>query len=155
MKHKRTKLQKANHSYKYKKEDEDLRRAQVWSIDVMLAVVIFLSIILVFYVTLTANSNSNIDDLQTEAGLIRTAISTDSDLSFVTNSQVDNIKLLDFITAVDDDYDAVKQELGINSDFCIYYEDEQGNLILLNNTFTGVGSSNITVGGTPCNIPIS
>lgn len=40
--------------------------------------------------------------------------------------------------------------LRIGNDFCIYLEDENGNIVLINDTYRGVGSSNINVSKTPC-----
>ena len=41
----------------------------------------------------------------------------------------------------------------VKGDFCIFYEDSDGNIIILDNK-TGIGSSDVIVGGYPCGTDI-
>jgi hypothetical protein len=133
---------------------EQMERAQVWSIDVLLAVVIFLSIIMIFYVSLNSQSKPNIRDLQSEAGFLRTQLEVSQDFAFLTQDQINDTKFQQFADVVTNDYDDTKQKLGMRSDFCIYMEDEDGNLIILKNSagdnLTGMGSQAINISDTPC-----
>jgi hypothetical protein len=48
-------------------------------------------------------------------------------------------------------YDELKRALKIEGDFCIYLENEMGYVIVLNNSYKGIGSPNINISKTPCN----
>lgn len=48
-------------------------------------------------------------------------------------------------------YSELKSMLRVEGDFCIYLEDEKGNIVVLNNTYKGIGSSSINISNTPCN----
>jgi len=47
-------------------------------------------------------------------------------------------------------YDEIKNELGLKSDFCIYFEDISGNLVRIDNVNLGIGSEKISINGNPC-----
>ena len=47
-------------------------------------------------------------------------------------------------------YHELKSRLRMEGDFCIYFEDEKGNIVLINNSYKGIGASNINISGTPC-----
>ena len=140
----------AQAAFSEKRGSEKMERAQIWSIDVLLAVVIFISIMIIFYVTITANDKPSIKDLQSEANFLSTELEKNPTYSFISNDVVDNKRLGTFVDAASSQYDLVKQELGVKGDFCIYFEDENGNLILLQDNRTGVGSGNINISDTPC-----
>ena len=46
-------------------------------------------------------------------------------------------------------YDSVKQNLRVKGDFCIFLEDENGQIIAVNNR-NSFGSAELLVGGAPC-----
>ena len=48
-------------------------------------------------------------------------------------------------------YDDIKRMVGINSDFCIFFEDVTGNLVRVNDVKSGIGSEKIHISGIPCN----
>ncbi len=60
---------------------EKMERAQIWSIDVLLAVVIFISIIMIFYVTLGSNDKLSIKELQGEASKLRVELEKNPQLA--------------------------------------------------------------------------
>ena len=125
-------------------------RGQIWSIDVLLAVVIFVSIMIIFYVTITANSRPSIKDLQSEATFLKTELENNPTYSFMKQDEVNNTKLDQFVDVASIDYESVKEELGVRGDFCIYLEDENGNLVLLKDNRTGIGSGAVNITDTPC-----
>ncbi len=47
-------------------------------------------------------------------------------------------------------YDELKELLGVKYDFCIYFEDQDGNIILINESFVGFGDPNVTINDLPC-----
>ena len=68
-------------------------------------------------------------------------------ISLLKGNEVDEKKLrmLDQMN-----YDQVKAMLGVKKDFCVYFEDQDGNLIKVDSVGYGIGSSNIYINGKPC-----
>lgn len=112
-----------------RRKKEEMERAQVWSIDVLLALVIFTAVILIFYTTLNAKTNPGLKELQLQASGLKISLEKHLDLGFIYSDKIDSTKLKNFSDQVEVDYSSVKQELGLVEDFCIFYEDEEGNLI--------------------------
>ncbi|MBN2142572.1 hypothetical protein JW711_04545 [Candidatus Woesearchaeota archaeon] len=133
---------------------EKMERAQIWSIDVLLAIVIFISIMIIFYVTINAKEQPTLKDLQSEAKFINTALENSEDHSFIDNDVVDQAKLDEFAGEASVNYSDVKENLGVIGDFCIYFEDENGYLILLEDNRTGIGlGESVNISDVPCGQP--
>lgn len=49
------------------------------------------------------------------------------------------------------DYQEFKRALGLRSDFCVYFEDHEGNLVAIDGIKSGIGSEKIRINGKPCN----
>ena len=145
---------KVSSKKKGKREKEEMDRAQVWSVDVLLAVVIFVAVILIFYTTMTARQKTELKDLESEAENMRIELEKNHELSFIVGDEIDESKLQAFIRNATSNYTLLKQRLGIRGDFCIFYEDADGNLIIIDNK-TGIGNPNIIVGGYPCGVNIT
>ncbi|MBI3051063.1 hypothetical protein HYY74_01260 [Candidatus Woesearchaeota archaeon] len=130
-----------------------LRKGQNWSFDAMLAVGIFLLVIIsFFYITSKASQGKKLDFFADEAGRIPDIFNkaqNDTLIFMVDGNKVDRERLENFSGL---DYRDVKARLGIRSDFCIHFEDEQGNLIFINETanITGFGSSKAVVSNITC-----
>jgi len=127
-------------------------RAQAWSMDITLAVIIFIASFFVIYAIATNRTSTSTEELTQEAERIsKEAASENSSLSIVESNQLDQIKVEDLIGQ---DYEEIKKKLRIENEFCIYIEDKDGNLIYLNQSetenITGIGSPDITIGGNPC-----
>jgi len=122
------------------RKKEEMERAQVWSIDVLLALVIFVAVILIFYTTLNARQNPGLKELQMEASALKIALEKNTRIGFISSDKIDSTKLQNFSQRVGEDYSGVKEELGIRGDFCIFYEDEEGNLIPVDGK-AGIGNS--------------
>jgi len=146
------------------KESEEMGRGQVWSIDVLLAVVIFVSIILIFYVTMTTRQKPQLKDLEIESGNLKIELEKDQELGFLEDNQVNETRFQAFLGNATDDYAGIKEKLGVKGDFCMFYEDADGNIIIISNNMTtnttrvnitGIGSPDLCVGGYKCgtNIP--
>jgi hypothetical protein len=122
------------------RKKEDMDRAQIWSIDVLLALVIFVAIIIIFYTTISAKQNPKLKDLQIEAGGLKAELEQHPDLGFIRADTIDADRMNNFTKMVESNYTAVKEELGIRGDFCIFFEDESGNLIPINGK-NGIGNT--------------
>lgn len=107
------------------------KKAQMWSTDVIIATTIFFLAFITIIVLFTRTDTTN-DSLVKENELISDALSNkDRDYAFFYDNKIDAEKLSELKTDIDQDYDKIKQELGIANDFCIHFEDEKGNLIVV------------------------
>ncbi|KYK26064.1 hypothetical protein AYK26_01295 [Euryarchaeota archaeon SM23-78] len=142
-----------------KRKEEEMGRAQVWSVDVLLAVVIFISVLLIFYVTMNRNQEGGLQTLEPQAEQLKTQLEQNHEYGFVIGDDIDEKKFKAFAdnTSTEDLYKELKKKLGVTGEFCIYFEDADGNLLILNTSKgnkTGLGDSDVIVGGTPCGQPI-
>lgn len=48
-------------------------------------------------------------------------------------------------------YNELKHNLKVTKDFCVYFEDSDGNIIELRSGIKGIGSDEIMLNGQPCN----
>jgi len=123
-------------------------KAQGWSIDISIAIIIFISAFVIVYIFIGANPNVKAGNLKDEAiTIIKEIVSEESTIRIIDDNAVNVSKLNEL---KDLDYEELKRRLRIEGDFCIYIEDDDGNLVLIDNTYKGIGSSKIVIGGTPC-----
>lgn len=123
-------------------------KSQVWSVDIILAVVVFMGIFFTFYAIINSDSSENARNLQQDAAtIIKQVSSGQGSLKIISNNEVNVSKISELKNL---SYSELKSRLRVEGDFCIYFEDENGNIVLINNSYRGVGSSNINISGTPC-----
>ncbi|MEM4637841.1 MAG: hypothetical protein QXK76_02320 [Candidatus Woesearchaeota archaeon] len=127
---------------------------QSWSLDIILAIVIFMLIIGIFYALLNNNKKSNIYDIQIEANIIANSLDsgsgTQSDLTIINNGIIDNTKLEELYGK---SYDEIKKKFGLKGDFCIYIVDQYGNIISVNSggkLKNAFGSQDLKINDLPC-----
>jgi|TARA_B100001971_G_scaffold126941_1_gene116931 hypothetical protein len=48
------------------------------------------------------------------------------------------------------DYDEIKNIIGVENDFCIFFEDINGNLVKIDDMDPGIGYDKIYINGKPC-----
>ncbi|MFH1591320.1 MAG: hypothetical protein ABIC95_05335 [archaeon] len=135
------------------------KRGQSWSTDVMIAAGLFILAFVVFFTILNFSSQSaSQSDLISQGNIIpRQFIASSpvdiftSPLVFIIDNQVD-IDRLKNVSAIP--YQQLKSDLGVVHDFCVYFEDQEGNLINLSyytgESGIGLGSPNFTVSGGAC-----
>lgn len=84
---------------------------------------------------------------QSEADAALEKLASDDGIGIMdSNSIADNkVRMLDNM-----DYNELKQSLGIKDDFCLYFEDEEGNMVQVDHVSSGIGHSKIHVNGMPC-----
>lgn len=127
-----------------------IKKSQTWSIDILVAVFIFVAIFIMFTGIMASMSKSEQKQALSEKGQkITKILSTDSPISFIEGNKINDSKLKQIVG----DYDALKTEFDYDK-FCIYLEDENGNLIPIKtdagDTYNGIGSLNATVNGVKC-----
>ena len=123
-------------------------KSQSWSLDVILAVVIFIGAFFLYYVLVSDNPASKTSGLRDDATLIIKQVATDTGgISVVDNRELNETRLGHLKNM---NYDELKSILRSEGNFCIYIEDEKGNIVLINNSYRGIGSSDINISGIPC-----
>lgn len=114
-----------------------MKTSQAWSMDIMMAFIIFIGTIFVFYSIISNNQEAKTKELQEDALRV-----------------LKNLNITQNITQIGEllteDYPELKKKLRVKNDFCIYFEDEEGNIIEISESVTGIGSSDITVGENVC-----
>ena len=124
------------------------QKSQSWSIDIALGVIIFMAAFFIFYSLLNSNPNTKADNLKEEASIVIKQVTSEGSLIRIVDGNEINVSRLNELKNLS--YDELKRMLRIEGDFCIYMEDDKGNLVLINNSYRGVGASNINLSGTPC-----
>lgn len=125
--------------------------------DLVIAVVVFGFIAVVFYSLLTIQQRPSVDELQVNAQLIGSKLSAGvagcgpiSEGQPITNEQLECLYELSPT--------ALQQALGVPGEFCIYVEDNDGTVLVVQNesghAWTGTGDSALIVGGQPCGQPL-
>jgi hypothetical protein len=123
-------------------------KAQTWSFDIIVAVVIFAVAFLLFYYLLGLGQSSEIRDLQTQAEIVGKEITLEnSSFSIIENDTI-NPKRLEELAGKN--YSKIKRKLRIEGDFCIYIEDQDGNIIPVNDSVKAIGSPIINISDEPC-----
>ena len=124
------------------------RHSQAWSMDIMIAVVLFIGALIFFGGYFLFAKDSASADLKKEAKLVLDTLTSPGSSERITDANVINdSRLAQFLTT---DYNTLKQDLRIQNNFCVYLQDEEGNIIYLNSTATGKGDPSINVSDIPC-----
>lgn len=133
------------------KERASLKKAQTWSTDAVVGVVLFfVAAILLFYLTGPISENRQTAKLQTEADKLPSILGAGQNQTgtFIDGAKVDAEKLA---SASNISYEDLKSLFGIEAEFCIYFEDEKGNIVPVQGDRVGVGSPLVNLSGTGCN----
>lgn len=128
-----------------------MKKAQTWSTDAIVGVVLFfIAAVLLFYLTGPISENRQAAKLQAEADKLPSTLGAGKNLTgtFIDGAKVDAGKLA---SALNVSYENLKSLLGLQSEFCIYFEDEKGNIVPLEGNRAGIGSPLVNLSGTGCN----
>ena len=137
-----------------------MKKGQAWSIDLIIAAVIFILIIAIFYTILSKEPGSDVEQLKREGGFIATKLADGSaaPCSFIVDKEVDPQKLKDCFSGTPEQF---KKDNNIRNKFCIFLVDQNGRLITVEDTGdktyhrTGFGYPDLLVGNTSCGLNIS
>ncbi|NIA04100.1 MAG: hypothetical protein GWP09_02000 [Nitrospiraceae bacterium] len=114
------------------------KRAQNFSIDLIISIVIFLGVITVLFFIFNQSLNNPDKQLKLDANTLANKLTKTShvgggnnDLSILNsdNLQIDYAKLLKLAAESISDYGKLKQELSIENDFCIILENKLNGTI--------------------------
>lgn len=118
------------------------KKAQTWSFDLIIAVVLFIVIVGLFYSFLSSDTYTDrTTQLETGAQVIITQLNCDrggpESVCIINRGSVDEAAL-GKITSLS--YEEMKSELGVSGEFCIYMRTPSGALVPMNGT-SGVGKN--------------
>jgi hypothetical protein len=146
------------------------KRGQTWSVDLLLGVTVFLAMFIGFYalMSVTGSRGSN-RELRFEAENVANTIASEQEgfvgseveeVTFIESGQIDvgeyESLARQLSTSADGEdaalYEEVRRIIGSKRNFCIYLEDEEGNLVpvrrdpVSNEYVFGVGSHEALLG---------
>ena len=101
------------------------KRCQALSTDVVFAIILFLFGFMVFF-HLIFQGGDDLKSLKKEGSLLPLKFMSSDNTAFIVQNKVDSQRLK---RLADMDYQELKRELNLKYDFCLYFEDERGNLI--------------------------
>lgn len=143
-----------------------MQRGQAWSMDLVIGVLIFLVAIGSIYSLLNSQKGTDSAPLRIESEVIANVITSNASnqmLQVTDANQLDMVRLGKLAQDSKDNYEGLKKQLGIENEFCIYLQDEEGNLIYITDPdaptvkYAGVGSGSddltLTEGKVPCGVP--
>jgi len=137
------------------------RKGQAWSIDLMIGVLVFLLAIGTIYSLMNSKIATDPEPLRIESEVIATVLTSNTSntlLQVADENQLSMENLMLLATESELDYDTLKEQLGVENEFCIYLQDEDGNIVYIEDPtapgprYTGIGSgsSGLNISGTPC-----
>ena len=135
-----------------------LRSGQAWSMDLVIGVIIFMLAAGIIFTLLVNREQEDTAPLRIESEVIATKLTTDPILQIAPNNQLDAEKLS---LLAEREYESLRKDLGVNNEFCIFIQDESGQLLYVldgdGNKYTGIGSGNgeLNLSGTPCGQQVS
>jgi hypothetical protein len=138
-------------------------QGQSWSMDIILAFVVFVLVIGIFYALLTNNNKDKTADLTLESRTLVSSLDMANgqvnQLTIIEKGNIETVKL-ETLYQSQDDYMKIKRQLGIRGDFCIYVVDQYGKIIVVkdtdgNYTLASFGNDTCTVSSNPCGRPIN
>ena len=134
------------------------KKTQTWSTDVLIAAMLFVLIFLtLFYIIGIDTTSRVVTELKSESRLIPLKLmasqrsTVNESTVFILDNKVDKARLKELSSMP---YSDLKLGLGVKHDFCLYFEDEYGNLINISDDTSDavmcIGSPNATLNGMPC-----
>ena len=130
-----------------------MKKAQTWSLDVMIAIFIFIVVVIGFFYILDMSSKPDeAEKLKDEGETIPDILissETGESQSAVMEKRVDEGKIDELVekSKTKEGYENLKKELGIEGEFYIHFEDDEGNIIYINESAetVGIGSDEVEI----------
>lgn len=127
------------------------KKAQTWSTDALVGMTLFIiAALLLYYLMGPVKRGAQEDSLARDSKLLPGLLSSEQNTTqvFITGSKVDEGRLTQ---ASNIRYEDLKDLFGVSSDFCIYFEDDEGNIVPVGNDKVGLGSPAANISGKTCN----
>ena len=126
-------------------------KGQTVSMDVLIAIAIFIIVVALFISVgsdiFTEEKSLNLEK-EANSFLEGTSALREEKLPLLEGNQIDEDVLVELATT--QAYYDIKRELGLRADFCVYFEDETGSILRINETAFGVGTSEVSINGNSC-----
>lgn len=123
------------------------KKSQSWSIDIIFGVIIFIVAFFVLYIVLSEDPAGKLNRLREEASSIIRQLVSGDELRIVDGTVVNVTKASNLKNT---QYDELKRRFRVEGDFCIYMEDSKGNIVIINNSYKGIGAPSINLSGAAC-----
>ncbi|MFH1401006.1 MAG: hypothetical protein ABIH41_05805 [Nanoarchaeota archaeon] len=126
------------------------RSGQSWSLDLIIAVVIFILIVTIFYTLLISEPRSEVDTLKSGGRHVLDKLDVETNTgpcAFVKDGVIDRAKAKSCYETQEPDGWA--QANNVDSKYCIFILDQNNHIISIENR-TGFGNSELNVSDTPC-----
>ena len=115
----------------------------------IIAVLIFILMFSVLYTVLNQEDRVDLVELQVQANNAAAKLTSGSsgDCNFIEGQTI-NVEKLENCFNIED-INEIRDQLGIDTKFCIYLEDKEGRVIYINDK-PGIGDNELLIGPTPC-----
>ena len=141
-----------------------MSRGQAWSMDLIFGVLIVMLAIGIVYAMLANRSGKDLEPLRIESEVIATKLASDPQFNVAADNRLNMTRIGELAANATRDasefsYENIRTTLGVKSEFCVYIQDEQGNLYYIRGAdgknYTGIGSASgeMNLSGTPCGCP--
>lgn len=127
------------------------KRGQTWSFDLIVAVVIFIVVVGIFYSILNRRDEGVVDTQTLEADAKSISYQLNCDVSpiyppcFIEKGEINQTKF-EYVASLN--YKDLKELLGTKQDFCIHLLDEQNRVVFVNSSKSAIGNSNYLLNAT-------
>ena len=121
------------------------KKGQTWSFDLIIAVVLFVIVVGLFYGFITKDEQNKENELQQGTKVLAYKLNCDTNPNYkncVVNDGVVTEDALDKL--YQEDYEKLKKDLNIKGEFCIYLRDTDGNLIPVGDK-TSIGTNELSL----------
>lgn len=131
-----------------------VRKGQAWSFDLIAAIVIFFLIFIFLINKVDLFEENKVEELQESAKFATLQFQKEGFLQFLDSGTVNEEQLNLLVGRFLNEpgfYESTKAALEFRDvDYCFYFEDQEGNLVLINNSLVGIGSDELDIGGYSC-----
>lgn len=127
------------------------KKGQTWSFDLIVAVILFVVVIALFYAFLTEDKNEDRTEfLEDGAQVIQSSLScdltTNNSFCIIQGNELRDDDRIENLSNLP--YDVLKSQLGVPGDFCVFVKDRRGNLVPLQrpgsaDEVAGLGNSDL------------
>ena len=137
-----------------KKQAKKRTEKQQWfDFNKAVILLILLAVIVIFRTALAPTQTPELskeekNDLAGEADIILGELTgANAEVSLLDSNELMEEKVIGLEQM---NYDELKDLLGVENDFCVFFEDATGDIMEVNDMETGIGSDKIYINGKPC-----
>ena len=137
-----------------KKQAKKRTEKQQWfDFNKAVILLILLAVIVIFRTTLAPTQTPELskekkNDLAGEANIILGELTgANAEVSLLDSNELMEEKVIGLEQM---NYDELKDLLGVENDFCVFFEDATGDIMKVDDIVPGIGSDKIYINGKPC-----